>query len=1075
MLPILDRSLFEQLAPRSRWHQRLPTLAAIALAVPVSLGAIGFFVLAPGPSPHAVVAAAAISQAEPPHTAIADIAVPATTTLPAVVQPTPAAPQPLVVNQAITEQAQLPATDTVTRAEFEASIASLRTDLLSIISSSLPKAYTFSGPAPTTPVSTATFSYSQKIDQLSGTSLSNITVSGVTGLTDADVPDGITASNYFPLTGGTVGSTTVSSLNQTRFADQYSGANAGAKIAAAIADLPSSGGVVDARGLLGAQTITSDPFTGNATPVTLILGPATFTTSVTIKPNSNAIIQGAGRGITTLRLADSSDVPVIANSDTTSGNSYIQIRDLTIDGNGSNQTTGSNILFQNLTHFRIENLEILNAHDHGIAINNGTSEGAIIGNRIDNEIVGSGIRLGETPPGGQATDIIISGNYIANSQAANGIFILGNTNSGSYGTTRITITGNILLNNVDTSIEVGQASHNISVTNNEVDITGSPNGSTGIMVRAAKNVTVTGNTVLGDSSKTNQDCIFVWNGSPDATTVDNLVIASNAVRNCGRYGIQINSGDDILLTGNKSQGSGSANYFIGGTVTNIRRFGNDDDVFLSPNTITFSTTTVFSSNVGIGTTSPSASLHVYNAGGASTQDLILESSLASANEGLSIRNSAQNWSLAVRGADLSNAFNIRNITAGSDAFTVTTAGNVGIGTTSPFKTLSVAGSGILSQNSVTLQLQSPVASTNATLQLLNSSQTWSIAVRGSDLNSSFAVRDTTNASDRFVITTSGNVGFATTTPWRKLSVTGTVGFDGLTSSTGAGSLCLTANREVVYNSASDACLPSLRETKHDISSLSLDALEIVDTLDPVSFVYNDGDGRVRYGFIAEDTASVDPHLVTYSASGTLSGIDDRSIISIVVKAIQELMARVQGFADRFATSELTFVRGEGDTLSTSELTTEKLCIGSTCVTETQLQALLANTGNANGSPAPVEEDDAIDTEAPTITISGNNPALISVGDMYNDLGVTVTDNVDLNLGYQIFVGSTPIDQAMIDTSEPNEWHIHYVATDNAGNTATSTRTVIVEAPSIVPSDAPVEEPEGEVTEELGPEEEPIAS
>src|SRR3989344_4609041 len=43
-----------------------------------------------------------------------------------------------------------------------------------------------------------------RIDNLSGTSLSSITVSGVSGLTDADIPDGITASNYLTLTGGTL-------------------------------------------------------------------------------------------------------------------------------------------------------------------------------------------------------------------------------------------------------------------------------------------------------------------------------------------------------------------------------------------------------------------------------------------------------------------------------------------------------------------------------------------------------------------------------------------------------------------------------------------------------------------------------------------------------------------------------------------------------------------------------------------------------------------------------------------------------------------------------------------------------
>ncbi len=67
----------------------------------------------------------------------------------------------------------------------------------------------------------------------------------------------------------------------------------------------------------------------------------------------------------------------------------------------------------------------------------------------------------------------------------------------------------------------------------------------------------------------------------------------------------------------------------------------------------------------------------------------------------------------------------------------------------------------------------------------------------------------------------GRVGVASTTPWRTLSVTGTVGFDGLTGATGAGSLCLDSNKQVVYNSASDACLSSTRATKHEISPLVL--------------------------------------------------------------------------------------------------------------------------------------------------------------------------------------------------------------------------------------------------------------
>ena len=110
--------------------------------------------------------------------------------------------------------------------------------------------------------------------------------------------------------------------------------------------------------------------------------------------------------------------------------------------------------------------------------------------------------------------------------------------------------------------------------------------------------------------------------------------------------------------------------------------------------------------------------------------------------------------------------------------------------------------------------------------------------------------------------------------------------------------CLDSNKQVVYNSASDACLSSTRATKHEISPLVVDAIEQVLALQPVSFVYNDGDGRTRYGFIAEDTAAVDAHLATYDASNTISGIDDRAILATVVKAIKDLYAQVREYFAR---------------------------------------------------------------------------------------------------------------------------------------------------------------------------------
>jgi Chaperone of endosialidase len=203
-----------------------------------------------------------------------------------------------------------------------------------------------------------------------------------------------------------------------------------------------------------------------------------------------------------------------------------------------------------------------------------------------------------------------------------------------------------------------------------------------------------------------------------------------------------------------------------------------------------------------------------------------------------------------------------------------------------------------------------------------------------------------------------SVGIATDTPWRTLSVTGTVGFDGLTGATGAGSLCLSSNKEVVYNSGSDNCLSSLRSTKNDINNLTLSGTSTVAALVPVSFVYNnDASSTVRYGFIAEDTAAVDAHLGTYDQSGKLSGVDDRSILSIIVKALQELIATVAGFAHSFASDNIT---------ANNSLCVKKSDGTPICITGDQLSAVLSGTGQSPSNPVQIS--------AGTFTIASPSPS-----------------------------------------------------------------------------------------------------
>ena len=84
-------------------------------------------------------------------------------------------------------------------------------------------------------------------------------------------------------------------------------------------------------------------------------------------------------------------------------------------------------------------------------------------------------------------------------------------------------------------------------------------------------------------------------------------------------------------------------------------------------------------------------------------------------------------------------------------------------------------------------------------------------------------------------------------------------------------------------------------------------------------------------------------------------------------------------------------------------------------------------------------------------ISGNNPATVDIGTTYADLGAIITGptTADTNLGIRYFVDGLEVSSVQIDTSEAGEHTVEYVAT-NASGTATSTRTVIIEAPADAP-------------------------
>jgi hypothetical protein len=81
---------------------------------------------------------------------------------------------------------------------------------------------------------------------------------------------------------------------------------------------------------------------------------------------------------------------------------------------------------------------------------------------------------------------------------------------------------------------------------------------------------------------------------------------------------------------------------------------------------------------------------------------------------------------------------------------------------------------------------------------------------------------------------------------------------------------------------------------------------------------------------------------------------------------------------------------------------------------------------------------------PAITINGDNPAIIHVGDTYADLGATITSpQADLNLGIKTFLNGTLVSNIVIDTSSEATNTIDYVATDSAGLTSTTRQPSLI--------------------------------
>jgi hypothetical protein len=143
----------------------------------------------------------------------------------------------------------------------------------------------------------------------------------------------------------------------------------------------------------------------------------------------------------------------------------------------------------------------------------------------------------------------------------------------------------------------------------------------------------------------------------------------------------------------------------------------------------------------------------------------------------------------------------------------------------------------------------------------------------------------------------------------------------------------------------------------------------------------------------------------------------------------------------------------GDNPVTIELGTDYVDAGATAIDDTDgpltvttgsgavntgvvgsYQVVYSATDAAGNSATATRIVNVVDTTAPVITIVGDNPATVELGQTYNDEGATAEDASG---------SATVTSSGSVDTDTLGSYTITYTATDGSGNSSTDTRIVNV--------------------------------
>jgi hypothetical protein len=253
---------------------------------------------------------------------------------------------------------------------------------------------------------------------------------------------------------------------------------------------------------------------------------------------------------------------------------------------------------------------------------------------------------------------------------------------------------------------------------------------------------------------------------------------------------------------------------------------------------------------------------------------------------------AQTWDVAGNEAN----FFVRDVTGGSrlpfrirpgaptSSIDISASGNVGIGTASPSRLLSVSGSNA----QILVDRPSNAASNYSLLNYSTGGAQKFLIGMNADAGAGvdkLQIFDAAISSTTPTMTfTGGSVGIGTAGPTTQLHTTGSVRFAGIACS-GVG---LASDGAGVVS-----CISSSRDVKNIVGALSPEvALANVMALRPQVGSYKTTPDVPEHWLIAEETAAVDPALVGL-VSGKPIGIKTQNVVADLIAVVQQQQRRIE--------------------------------------------------------------------------------------------------------------------------------------------------------------------------------------